>query len=280
MQSMARLIFIVVLTQLFIATAAANEQWTYYFIADSSRSYFQPCYGDCTIIGTRADLAGNFSMLLDWSAGTGKLVSLDDQLVNLAVLGYGPSYTQVLIPAVPPAAPHGLFVSGYQPDFAWGKLNSYGDQWQLTSAGAIPLDDGFERDITYDISFSLTSATLSLTLGPEHGPPPISNDSLTVVPFGPITKVTNAAATFVSKGLPGDLNFDGRVDARDYVTWRAASGSLADYNSWRANFGANTASGAALPSTNVPEPSICTLAAIFMGSLSVSRRRPASHSRV
>jgi hypothetical protein len=40
---------------------------------------------------------------------------------------------------------------------------------------------------------------------------------------------------------PGDFNNDTKVDAADYVWWRNANGSIADYNTWRANFGQTVA---------------------------------------
>ena len=38
-------------------------------------------------------------------------------------------------------------------------------------------------------------------------------------------------------GIPGDFNFDGFVDAADYVTWRKTDGTPAGYNVWRTHFG-------------------------------------------
>jgi hypothetical protein len=71
--------------------------------------------------------------------------------------------------------------------------------------------------------------------------------------------VSNKVAT-----VPGDFNFDGTVDAGDYVTWRNGLGTLytqSHYDIWRANFGASlgAGSGSALPSAEplsaaVPEP--------------------------
>jgi hypothetical protein len=70
-------------------------------------------------------------------------------------------------------------------------------------------------------------------------------------------------------GLPGDFNFDGTVDAADYVVWRKGLGTTYnqnDYGVWRAHFGASLGpgSGAALPSANplsaaVPEPATSVL---------------------
>jgi hypothetical protein len=61
-------------------------------------------------------------------------------------------------------------------------------------------------------------------------------------------------------GLPGDFNFDGTVDAADYVVWREGLGTTHtpdDYNIWSANFGRTAGSGSAsnpLSHAAVPEP--------------------------
>jgi hypothetical protein len=44
-------------------------------------------------------------------------------------------------------------------------------------------------------------------------------------------------------GTPGDFNGDGNVDAGDYVVWRATSGSQAEYEEWRSNFGVSAGAG-------------------------------------
>jgi hypothetical protein len=99
--------------------------------------------------------------------------------------------------------------------------------------------------------------------------------------------------------LPGDYNFDARVDAADYLVWRNTMGSMQnltadgngngiidqdDYTVWRTNFGNSsqasaqaTANGSAL---GVPEPGtivLCLLAllpAIAARSTPHSRRQP------
>jgi hypothetical protein len=87
--------------------------------------------------------------------------------------------------------------------------------------------------------------------------------------------------------VPGDYNADGVVDAGDYVVWRnhlgATAGTLpndvdgvpigmAQYATWKANFG-NTASGAmAANATAVPEPT--TALFLLMGAAAWFARRP------
>jgi hypothetical protein len=81
-------------------------------------------------------------------------------------------------------------------------------------------------------------------------------------------------------GLPGDFNFDGTVDAADYVVWRKNFGTsnplpnetespgavdAADFDAWRANFGAMASGGGSVlgpPSEmTVPEPNFLPLLA-------------------
>jgi hypothetical protein len=58
--------------------------------------------------------------------------------------------------------------------------------------------------------------------------------------------------------LPGDFNFDGKVDAADYVVWRKGLGTThtpEDFDVWRGSFGAPIGGGNwAGSKNNVPEP--------------------------
>ena len=55
--------------------------------------------------------------------------------------------------------------------------------------------------------------------------------------------------------LPGDFNFDGYVDAADYVVWRKIDGTPAGYNAWRTHFGQTAGSGSnTAANAAVPEP--------------------------
>jgi hypothetical protein len=74
--------------------------------------------------------------------------------------------------------------------------------------------------------------------------------------------------------VPGDFNHDLVTDAADYVAWRQGLGTIytvADLNTWRANFGqsAGAAAGATMPGeTTVPEPATAAIAtlAVILGS--------------
>ena len=68
------------------------------------------------------------------------------------------------------------------------------------------------------------------------------------------------AVTLAVAGIPGDYNFDGTVDAADYVVWRKTSGqsgtalaadgnndgniNATDFNVWRSHFGMSIGRGA------------------------------------
>jgi autotransporter-associated beta strand protein len=80
---------------------------------------------------------------------------------------------------------------------------------------------------------------------------------------------TTGTLIVVSAQLPGDFNFDGSVDAADYIVWRKGLGTtytLDDYNDWQANFGATLGTGAAtLPlSSAIPEPTSALLVLSFV----------------
>jgi hypothetical protein len=81
----------------------------------------------------------------------------------------------------------------------------------------------------------------------------------------------------VAVGLAGDYNFDGSVDAADYVLWRKNDGSPEGYDAWRANFGATLGSSSsqfAVPA--VPEPTGALLLLSFAAT-GVWRHRRGLH---
>jgi hypothetical protein len=59
--------------------------------------------------------------------------------------------------------------------------------------------------------------------------------------------------------IEGDYDFNGKIDASDYVFWRKNGGAAADYSTWRANFGLPSAAGGFASNNtatyaSVPEP--------------------------
>ncbi|TWT37617.1 Extracellular ribonuclease precursor [Posidoniimonas corsicana] len=74
--------------------------------------------------------------------------------------------------------------------------------------------------------------------------------------------------------LQGDFNGDGSVDAADYTVWRDGLNvefSQQDYVTWRANFGASSAT--ASPASVAPEPVAVTLWASLLAAALTSRYR-------
>jgi hypothetical protein len=63
--------------------------------------------------------------------------------------------------------------------------------------------------------------------------------------------------------LPGDINEDGAVDTADFIAWRRAGGTAAEYNQWRANFG-ETGGGGSGHAAATPEPAAFLLALCWM----------------
>ncbi len=72
----------------------------------------------------------------------------------------------------------------------------------------------------------------------------------------------------------GDFNFDGVVDAADYILWRKGFGtaySPSDYETWRMNFGEAVAGGV-LSNVSVPEPAGALL--FIVGAAAGLQRKP------
>jgi hypothetical protein len=85
--------------------------------------------------------------------------------------------------------------------------------------------------------------------------------------------------------LAGDFNFDGSVDAADYVVWRKGLGTtyLPDhYDVWSGNFGMSSPGSAA---QHVAIPEATTWRLLFVAALSVAlslreRNRPKTPSSI
>jgi pectate lyase len=93
---------------------------------------------------------------------------------------------------------------------------------------------------------------------------------------------------FGSAPLAGDYNNDGKVDAADFIAWRAIVGTPtalpnetasfgvvdnADYEAWRANFGASRQASGSIAAALVPEPASFSLALVIGLTLQLRRRR-------
>ena len=64
--------------------------------------------------------------------------------------------------------------------------------------------------------------------------------------FATLDLANNPNALVAFSSMSGDYNRNGIVDAADYVVWRKAAGSQAEYDIWRANFG-HSAAALSLP---------------------------------
>lgn len=128
------------------------------------------------------------------------------------------------------------------------------DQWWTDESGESDADGLFETrafEGTYDVTVTLD--------GVEY----VVSDYL-------LTEDATLEFVVEAPGLAGDFNGDGVVDAIDYVAWRddpEAVSDLAQYDTWRANYGTNAAT-----SNAVPEPSALVVA-LGMLAVSASRRR-------
>lgn len=77
----------------------------------------------------------------------------------------------------------------------------------------------------------------------------------------------------LSVGNPGDFNFDGTVDARDYVVWRNNALGPLNFAAWRSHFGTTYASGAGIEGIGVPEPASVLLLMTSVCYWSLRRNR-------
>jgi hypothetical protein len=75
--------------------------------------------------------------------------------------------------------------------------------------------------------------------------------------------------------MPGDFNYDNRVDGADLLAWQRGDSptplSPDDLATWRANFGLVATTPA---TTAVPEPGACALAGLALASLLLTHRSP------
>jgi dienelactone hydrolase len=95
---------------------------------------------------------------------------------------------------------------------------------------------------------------------------------------GATVRTTNVV-TILTAALRGDYNYDGNVDAADYVVWRKSDGSSAGYETWRANFGKTAGNGSAA-SANATVPELATMVMLIVAAAGVSMRRCRGTRRV
>jgi hypothetical protein len=98
--------------------------------------------------------------------------------------------------------------------------------------------------------------------------------------FSLIVNSNSVVLKVINAGTAGDYNFDGAVNAADYVLWRKNDGSPAGYDAWRANFGRTAAIGtSSLTPEVVPEPRTAFLGLVGLGFVLAHSRRLRTLSR-
>jgi hypothetical protein len=145
----------------------------------------------------------------------------------------------------------------------------------------------------------LVSGTLSLggTLNVSflNGFNPAASDSFNILDWGSLAGTFNAiqlpslsnglewdtsqlytdgVLSVDSAGLPGDFNFDGAVDAADYVAWRKTGvNGATGYDTWRAHFSESAGSGSGVTAnTTVPEQATMVMLIVMVSGVSTRRR--------
>jgi hypothetical protein len=144
---------------------------------------------------------------------------------------------------------------------AVGGLTLNGGSFALTNAGGLAA--GTYRLIDYAGTLGGAVANLGTPTGPAG------------FSYALLNNVSNTSIdlTVTATALAGDYNHNGVVDAADYTVWRDGLGTTytqADYNIWKANFGAHAGSGSGA-AAGVPEPA--SLLLLLSGTLAICSRR-------
>lgn len=163
--------------------------------------------------------------------------------------GLSPTVAAVGSITLPPASTLLMEVGGTTAGGSYDQIQATGTL-SLGGTLAVSLINGFNPAAgnSFDI---LDWGTLSGTFSA------ISLPTLSRLNWNTSQLYTTGVISVASVGLPGDFNFNGIVDAADYVVWRKTDASQQGYDTWRANFGATVGSGAGpanSASTTVPEP--------------------------
>jgi hypothetical protein len=172
----------------------------------------------------------------------------------------------------------------------------HNDRWTATGDA----DTGIAAASAFHMDFKLvTLNSYDLALSPIGGGTPYFTQSgaplagtagvaisrLRISAYGTGSSADGSKELFfdnlmLSGPLPGDFNYDNRVDAADFVVWRKSGMDANAYNLWRTNFGLPTGTGVGsspTPLSAVPEPG-CSMGLIgyllaLIKSLTRSYRR-------
>ena len=152
---------------------------------------------------------------------------------------------------VDPLAGNLDYTSGVAPWIAWGPY-MWADGLNARSDGLIWEQSDFNSDGTHPATSGRTKVGTML---------------LDFVLDSPFTQ------PWFLRPVPGDYNFDGTVDAADYVIWRKNDGMPAGYDTWRANFGEPAGNGSATTANaTVPEPTTLVMLIVAAVGIRLWRR--------
>ena len=136
------LLTIAAATTLWQAGAFAAQTWTYQFTPTSSQPYNVIC-GECIgIVSSNADVAGTFTILLDWDNHKGKILELDDYLMNVVdVINTDTGIESV--PSNPPTKDYGIIPpENSRPIFVPTTINYANGLGHMKSDGRYPASRG------------------------------------------------------------------------------------------------------------------------------------------
>jgi hypothetical protein len=260
--------------------------WNLAFSGDASGLFHDPQFID------NVPLAGNSLGAPAFALTTGDRPSFFDtsearRTLN-APIGVGQTFSaDVEGSALDPLAPgfttgntFDLYGSNGTERFSLFTNNQYhNDHWTATGDS----DTGIPAGSSFHIDFTLVTAnTYDLVLLPLGGGDPLFTqtsaplagtanvgiDTIGITDYGTGSSADGSKEIFFNnltvRGLAGDYNRDGSVDAADYVVWRKNDGTQAGYDIWRANFGetagiSTEAAAESAASGAVPEPATALL---------------------
>jgi hypothetical protein len=162
----------------------------------------------------------------------------------------------------------------------WATENTFNDPAWLTAARLVSGTFAPGATPTFFETESVSSSgNVFTSLGDDRNPGPRQTVELNTIVR---TNFSPGGGTSL-----GDYNFNGHVDAADYVIWRKTLNQVGgdlpadgdndgtvdpgDYEVWRTNFGRTPGAGASLSTNAVPEPAGLAMLA-WAGALAVSRR--------
>jgi hypothetical protein len=186
---------------------------------------------------------------------------------------------------------------GYATDVPEGEDRSFQLRWfwqyDVAAGGEFRARLRLSEDEVTSLDLTNPSLELNFTVSGEVAdfemfettivlPDGIRSFDLTFISGGALSAIgtfyiDDVSASIVAAPMPpGDFNNDGIVDAADYVVWRKTGGTQAEFNTWRAHFGAtNAGTAASAQSPSVPEPTALILFCLGNATAGARGRRGA-----